>query len=129
MVPRVGTQVNHRMEDWENAIYRTGSALTVAKSGDKNGHPISNGASAPNAERPLPPITELATATMILVVTTGIYITALIPQPIILALPIALLELAAAIMVVNVVVLSRLRDFAWDTFFLVGRYQPARKDR
>jgi len=46
----------------------------------------------------------------------------LIPQPVSLALSIALLALAAAIMIVNLVVLSRLRDFAWDTFFVVGRW-------
>lgn len=78
--------------------------------------------SASAAERPLPPIAELATATMILVVVTGIYITALMPRPVFLALPIALLAAAAIIMIVNLVTLSRLRDFAWDTFFLVGRW-------
>jgi len=70
----------------------------------------------------LPPITELATATMGLVVVNGIYITALIPQPVSLVLSVALLAAAAAIMIVNLVVLSRLRDFAWGTFFVVGRW-------
>ena len=46
----------------------------------------------------------------------------MIPQTVSLALSIALLALAAAILIVNLVVLSRLRDFAWDTFFVVGRW-------
>ena len=87
-----------------------------------NGQSANPNVSAPVAERRLPPITELATATMALVVVNGIYITAMIPQTVSLALSIALLALAAAILIVNLVVLSRLRDFAWDTFFVVGRW-------
>lgn len=72
--------------------------------------------------RSLPPIAELAVATMILVVIVGIYITALMPQPIPLALPSALLAAAVVILIVNISLLSRIREFAWDAFFLVGRW-------
>lgn len=85
---------------------------------------MSNNLAQSNAttEQRLPPITELAVATMVLVVVTGIYLTALMPQPVSLPLPIILLSAASLILIVNLILVSRLRDFAWGTFFLVGRW-------
>jgi drug/metabolite transporter (DMT)-like permease len=39
-----------------------------------------------------------------------------------LGVPIALLAGSAALFAIGVVMLVRVRDFAWDTFFLVGRW-------
>lgn len=77
---------------------------------------------ADGAQRPLPPVTQLAVGTMALVIVGGIYVAAHLPQQAALWLPIALLVAAVVLLVANVVALSRLRAFAWRTFFLVGRY-------
>ena len=45
-----------------------------------------------------------------------------VPRQAPLWLPIALIVAAAGILLVNVVLLSRVRAFAWHTFFVVGRY-------
>jgi hypothetical protein len=47
------------------------------------------------------------------------------PKEVPLALPIALLAVGAALLAVNVVLLSRVRDFAWDKFRLVGGWSLA----
>ena len=73
-------------------------------------------------ERDLPPIWEIGVITMILVVLGGIFLAAHMPKHVPLTLPILLLVVAAGLMVANVVMLSRLRDFAWDYFFLVWRW-------
>jgi hypothetical protein len=72
--------------------------------------------------RPFPPIIELAVATMILVVGGGIYTVAYIPKTPALWLPAATLGGAVALLVVNLVMLSRIRPFAWDKFFLVAKW-------
>ena len=79
-----------------------------------------NAGSAP--ERRLPPVTEISVATMILVVIGGIYVAGYLPDRAPLVLPIVLLVAAAALVVANVVTLSRIRPFAWGTFFLVWRW-------
>jgi ABC-type uncharacterized transport system permease subunit len=84
-----------------------------------NGEPADSG--APGADdRRLPPVTEMAVATMILVVAGGIYVAAYIPRHAPLAVPTGLLVAAGAILIANVIALSRVREFAWDKFFLVG---------
>lgn len=73
-------------------------------------------------ERRLPPVAELAVATMVLVIVSGIEIAAFLPRTPPLGLPIVLLGLAVGLLVANGVLLSRLRDFAWDSFVLVGKW-------
>ena len=73
-------------------------------------------------ERRLPPITEVGVASMILVVVGVIYIAAHLPGRAPLALPTALLAAATALLVANVVLLARLKDFAWWRFFQVARW-------
>jgi hypothetical protein len=73
-------------------------------------------------DRALPPVTELAVASMILVIVGGIYLAAHLPVIPPLAPAVATLVGAAAILVADVVLLSRARDFAWHTFFLVARW-------
>lgn len=71
------------------------------------------------AEQRLPPVAELAIATMILVVIGGTFIAAHIPRNVPLLLPTVLMVVAYGLFVVNVVLLSRIRDFAWGVFSLV----------
>lgn len=70
-------------------------------------------------ERSLPPVAELAIATMVLVVVGGTFIAAHIPRDVPLLLPTVLMVVAYGIFIVNVFLLSRVRDFAWDVFRLV----------
>ncbi len=74
------------------------------------------------AERRLPPVAEVAVLTLVLVVIGGTYIAARLPRQVPLGLPIVLVVAAAVLLVANVVVLSRTQEFAWDKFFLVGKW-------
>ena len=67
-------------------------------------------------DQKLPPVGELAIVTMTLVVSAGIYMAAHIPDDVPTLLPTALTVLAAVILVVNVVMLSRVKRFAWPIF-------------
>jgi CDP-diglyceride synthetase len=73
-------------------------------------------------ERKLPPVTELAVATIALTVVGGIYMAAHLPKHFSLAFPIADVAVCAALVLANVVLLSRTEGFAWRTFFLVGKW-------
>jgi hypothetical protein len=73
-------------------------------------------------ERRLPPISEVAVATIAAVVIGGIYLAAYLPRTAPLGPAFALLGVAAVLLCWNVVTLSRLRAFAWDTFFLVAKW-------
>jgi len=70
-------------------------------------------------ERELPPVTELAIATMVLVVIGGTFIAAHIPRDVPLLLPAVLMVTGYALLVVNLFLLTRIKDFAWATFRLV----------
>ncbi|MGI8968469.1 MAG: hypothetical protein ACR2GA_05120 [Chloroflexota bacterium] len=70
----------------------------------------------------LPPISEVAVASMILIVCGGIYLAAYLPNAAPLGPALAVLVLAIALLLVNAFNLNRLHEFAWDTFFLVGRW-------
>lgn len=72
------------------------------------------------AERPLPPIAEIAVATLVLIVIGGVYMAAHMPHGVPLALPWALLGCAAVLLAANCVMLARLREFAWPRFRQVG---------
>jgi hypothetical protein len=76
-------------------------------------------APAAQARRP-PPVTEVAVATMMLVVTGGIYLAAHLPGHAPLGVPIGLLIAAGVLLAVNAFLLSRLHDFAWATFRVVA---------
>jgi hypothetical protein len=59
---------------------------------------------------------------MALIIAGGIYVAAHLPHPAPLAPAVISLAVSALLVVADVLVLSRLRDFAWDSFFLVGRW-------
>jgi hypothetical protein len=73
-------------------------------------------------ERPLPPVTELGMASLALIVIGGIYLSAHLPRHVPLAPAIALLAASALLLVGNMIALSRVRNFAWDRFFSVGKW-------
>lgn len=73
-------------------------------------------------EHPLPPVTQLAMTSMALIVAGGIYLSAHLPRHVPLGPAVALLVASALLLLINVAALARVRDFAWDRFFEVGRW-------
>jgi hypothetical protein len=73
----------------------------------------------PPAERPLPPIQQIAVATIVLVVTGGVYTAAHLPRHVPQGPTVALLAAAALLLAVNVTLLARIEHFAWGVFRLV----------
>jgi hypothetical protein len=67
-------------------------------------------------ERSLPPVSELAIVTMALVIIGATYIAGHIPRDVPLLLPAILMIAGYALLIVNLYLLSRLKDFAWGTF-------------
>jgi hypothetical protein len=57
-----------------------------------------------------------------LIVTGGIYLSAHIPQHVSLGPAIALLTASAILLAANLASLTRVKDFAWDRFFNVGKW-------
>jgi hypothetical protein len=80
------------------------------------------GAGTDLANRKLPPVAEIAVVSMALVIVGGIYMAAHLPAHPPLGFAEVLLVLAAAVLVANVVLVARLRDFAWASFFLVVKW-------
>jgi hypothetical protein len=73
-------------------------------------------------ERAFPPVTQLAMASLTLIVAGGIYLSSHLPQPVSLAPAIILLAASAVLLAVNLALLARVRDFAWERFFQVGKW-------
>ena len=69
-----------------------------------------------------PPIAEAGTVALALVVVGGIIMATYVPRKPPLLVPTLLLVASIAIMGWIVVMMSRLHDFAWLTFWLVYRY-------
>jgi hypothetical protein len=74
------------------------------------------------SERKFPPFTEIGMLSLALIVIGGIYLSSHIPQHVPLGLPIALLIGSAALVVINLALLTRVPGFAWDRFFQVGKW-------
>jgi hypothetical protein len=74
------------------------------------------------SEERLPPVTQLAVVSMALIVAGGIWIASHMPVDIPLAPAIVLLAASALLMAVNLVSLSRVRDFNWPLFFDVAKW-------
>jgi hypothetical protein len=73
-------------------------------------------------ERRLPPVTEIGMLSLALIVAGGIYLSAHIPGDVPLAPAVILLVLSAALLVGNLVALSRVRGFPWRRFAEVARW-------
>ena len=76
-------------------------------------------AAAPPAERQLPPIQQIAVATIALIVIGGIYTAAHLPRHVPQGPTIALLAAAIVLLATNVVLLARIEPFAWRIFRVV----------
>ena len=80
------------------------------------------GGSASVADRKFPPIAEIAVAAMSLIIAGGITLASRLPHPAPLPLLTALLAAAAVLVLADVILLARLRDFAWPLFFRVANW-------
>jgi len=67
-------------------------------------------------ERRLPPIDYVGIASMVLTIVSTIWIASYAPRRPPLAPSVALLAAAAALLLLNAILLARLRAFAWTTF-------------
>jgi hypothetical protein len=92
--------------------------------GARRGVPPHDHAAA-DPRRSLPPVPAVAIAAMMLVIAGGIYVTAFLPRHAPLGPPVGLLAVAAGLLLADVVLLSRVRAFAWTTFFRVGGWTLA----
>ncbi len=75
---------------------------------------------AEHTARRLPPVAELAVASMSVVIVAGIYQAAHLPTPPPLGPAEGLLAGAAALLVAALVLVARITPFAWRVFFRVG---------
>ncbi|MDE3131292.1 MAG: hypothetical protein KGL16_09065 [Acidobacteriota bacterium] len=73
-------------------------------------------------EQHYPPVTQVAMASLALIVAGGIYLSANLPEHVSLGPAIVLLALSAVLMVFNLLSLARVKDFAWDRFFAVAKW-------
>jgi hypothetical protein len=71
------------------------------------------------SERRVPPVGSLGVVSMVLTIVSVIYLASHMPRVPPLGIPIALMTAAGAVLLVNVVLLARIRDFAWRPFKLV----------
>jgi hypothetical protein len=69
-----------------------------------------------------PPVTELGMASLALIVAGGIYLASHIPNHVPLTPAIMLLAASAALLAINMVLLSRVREFDWERFFQVAKW-------
>jgi hypothetical protein len=86
------------------------------------------GQDAPGAwlvDRKLPPVAQVAVVSMALVIVGGIYLASYLPRHAPLGPAIGLLAASGVLIVFNLWQLSRLEDFAWHTFRLVGKWALA----
>ncbi len=79
-------------------------------------------ASSAVRDRKLPPVAETAVASICLMLIGGIYLAAKLPGHPGLVLPVALVIAGGALTVGAMVMLARIRPFAWPTFFLVIKW-------
>ena len=73
-------------------------------------------------EKHYPPVTQVAMASLALIVAGGIYLSANLPEHVSLAPAVILLALSAVLMAINLLSLTRVSGFAWDRFFAVAKW-------
>lgn len=71
-------------------------------------------------QRQLPPVAQLAVASMALVIVSGIYLAAHLPHHPPLGPAVGFLAASGVLLIADVAVVSRLSPFNWEVFFRVG---------
>ncbi len=72
--------------------------------------------------RKYPPFTQMGMVSLALIVIGGIYLASHLPEHVPLGPAIALLIASAIVLTVNLISLTRVKDFAWDKFFYVAKW-------
>jgi hypothetical protein len=70
----------------------------------------------------LPPVSEISVLVLALVVAGGVYLAAHLPKHTSLLPTTLTVLIAGALVLANLFMLSRIANFAWDTFFLVAKW-------
>ena len=70
----------------------------------------------------LPPVTALGMLSLALVLVGGIYLSAHLPEHVPLGPAVALLAASVVVLLGNVLALSRVKGFAWGSFFAVAKW-------
>ena len=73
-------------------------------------------------EQKYPPVTQVAMASLALIIAGGIYLSANLPEHVSLAPAVILLALSSALMAGNLFSLTRVKGFAWERFFAVAKW-------
>lgn len=81
---------------------------------------IAHGPTAP--QREFPPIAEISIGILALIVIVGVYLAAHLPKHVSLVPTTTLTTIAGVLALMNVVLLSRIKNFAWKIFFLVAKW-------
>ncbi|HZP26703.1 MAG TPA: hypothetical protein VFB90_06615 [Dehalococcoidia bacterium] len=71
-------------------------------------------------EREFPPVQQLAILTFILIVSAGVFSVAYLPDRAPLPFPFVLISSAYVVMVINAILVSQIKEFAWDRFVQVA---------
>jgi hypothetical protein len=79
-------------------------------------------AAVPAISRRFPPVAELTTVSLALVVVGGILMASYAPRRPPLGVPVALTAVAAVLLLLSGYLTARVRPFGWDRFFLVFRW-------
>jgi hypothetical protein len=75
-----------------------------------------------DTDQQLPPVTQLAMTSLALIVAGGIYLSAHLPHHPPLAPAIILLVASALLLAINLLLLARVKNFAWARFFQVAKW-------
>ncbi len=74
------------------------------------------------SEPKYPPVTQLGMTSLALIVAGGIYLASHIPNHVPLTPAIVLLALSAILLAINMVLLSRVKEFDWERFWQVAKW-------
>lgn len=77
---------------------------------------------APSVERKYPPIAQICVLVLISMVIGGVFVAAHLPAHVAMTFPTVMIAFAGVLLVANVVLLSRIPFFAWQSFFKVFRW-------
>lgn len=77
---------------------------------------------APSVERKLPPIANICVLVLVFMVVGGVYVAAHLPAHVAMTLPTVLIVIAGVLLAANMVLLSRIPAFAWQSFFKVAKW-------
>jgi hypothetical protein len=100
----------------------TGSVAPVERLASSASSGDGSGPGSDVLHRRLPPVAELAVASVALMVSGGVYLGAHLPKPPPLGPAVGLLTGGGVLTMIAVGLLVRVRPFAWPTFFLVVRW-------